>query len=557
MCLASVRTIQRTTYSDGLTHSQGTAAYAQLAKTCPGTNVCYQLNIPEITASSGDGDIYFSLSAPTTYSWIALGQGSQMSGANIFVMYTDSSGTNVTLSPRLGTGHVEPDFDSAAEVTLLAGSGVSNGVMTANVRCSNCNSWSGGTMDFTSSSASWIYAVKSGDPLDSDSTSESISQHGNQGSLDFTISDAKGGSSSNPFVSDSTSGTSSAAAGGTASTTSCVSTTVVASTTSSLASPSGSGCPTAWPSSYATNWPSLASEYSSCFASGHPTWPTTAPYVKYVKYVKRDTTACVDESGNSGSGSSSSSSGSSSSHGDFSAADAPFGGDYKKANSIMIAHGVMAALAFVILFPVGGIMIRLLSFPGLVWVHAVFQAVAYLVYIIAFGLGIYLATQLEYVSFTSATDSLLHLATDNRLLQMNNSHPIIGIVLFVVLFLQPILGFVHHKMFKKYGTRTAWSYGHLWIGRAAITLGIINGGLGLRLAGNSHSGEIAYAVIAAIMWLAYVVSIVIGEQRRRRARKNSPPSYNKSVRMDNLGGSDSDHSIAPREYPAPPAQRYA
>lgn len=58
-----------------------------------------------------------------------------MSGSNIFVMYQDASGTNVTISPRLGTGHVEPEYNSAAEVTLLAGSGVSNGIMTANVRC--------------------------------------------------------------------------------------------------------------------------------------------------------------------------------------------------------------------------------------------------------------------------------------------------------------------------------------------------------------------------------------------------------------------------------------
>lgn len=58
-----------------------------------------------------------------------------MSGSNIFVLYQDASGTNVTLSPRLGTGHQQPNYNSAADVTLLAGSGVSNGMMTANVRC--------------------------------------------------------------------------------------------------------------------------------------------------------------------------------------------------------------------------------------------------------------------------------------------------------------------------------------------------------------------------------------------------------------------------------------
>lgn len=86
-----------------------------------------------------------------------------MAGANIFVMsvdinvdthgatlttlrYTSGDGQNVTLSPRLGKGHTMPLHDDSANVTLLEGSGVSNGKMTANVRCSNCNSWTGGTM---------------------------------------------------------------------------------------------------------------------------------------------------------------------------------------------------------------------------------------------------------------------------------------------------------------------------------------------------------------------------------------------------------------------------
>jgi hypothetical protein len=63
----------------------------------------------------------------------------------------------------------------------------------------------------------------------------------------------------------------------------------------------------------------------------------------------------------------------------------------------MIAHGVLASLAFVIFFPFGAISIRLFSFPGLLWFHAVVQVVAYLLFIAAFGIGIYLATQIHMV----------------------------------------------------------------------------------------------------------------------------------------------------------------
>lgn len=64
----------------------------------------------------------------------------------------------------------------------------------------------------------------------------------------------------------------------------------------------------------------------------------------------------------------------------------------------------------------------------------------------------------------------------------------------------------------------------MWLGRIIITLGIINGGLGFLLADNTRSGAIAYGVIAAIVWLAYVVAAVIGERKRSRV-VHQPPKY--------------------------------
>jgi hypothetical protein len=108
---------------------------AQVASICPTNDVCYKLNIPQKTASSGSGDIFFQLSAPSSYEWVALGQGTGMSDSNIFVVYTSGSGNNVTLSPRTGQGERLPEFNSNAQVTLLDGSGVSGGKMVANVKC--------------------------------------------------------------------------------------------------------------------------------------------------------------------------------------------------------------------------------------------------------------------------------------------------------------------------------------------------------------------------------------------------------------------------------------
>lgn len=58
-----------------------------------------------------------------------------MAGSNMFLIYAGSDGQNVTLSPRLGVGLQEPDYNTAAQVSLLEGSGIVNNVMTANIRC--------------------------------------------------------------------------------------------------------------------------------------------------------------------------------------------------------------------------------------------------------------------------------------------------------------------------------------------------------------------------------------------------------------------------------------
>lgn len=358
----------------------------------------------------------------------------------MFVMYTSADGKNVTLSPRLGTGEVMPQHDMSTQVEVLSGSGVSNGVMTANVKCSNCDSWKGGEMDLTSSSASWIYAWKSGSALDSDSLSENIVQHDEAEAFSWDMADAQGGNDDNPLRSAASSGS--------------VPSTCTPIASSTLASPSGSNCPTAWPSQYSTSWPTARpTGAASCFPSGYAgrpgghghgqgPWPRDAPWTPNAENRKRDNSC---PAGYKSSSAASDDDGYQSYPG------------YEHYHHIIIAHAVLACFAFVFLFPIGGILIRIGNFSGCLWVHAGIQMFAYLIYIIAFGMGVYLATSFH---------------------KINSAHPIIGIALFMILLGQPIFGWLHHRLFKKYGHRTFWSYMHLWHGRVAVVLGMINGGLG-------------------------------------------------------------------------------
>lgn len=49
-----------------------------------------------------------------------------------------------------------------------------------------------------------------------------------------------------------------------------------------------------------------------------------------------------------------------------------------------------------------------------------------------------------------------------------------------------------------------------------ITLGIVNGGLGLELADQGKGAYIAYGVVAGIVWLLYVAVAVYAELTRGR-----------------------------------------
>ncbi|KAF7173451.1 hypothetical protein CNMCM6106_007547 [Aspergillus hiratsukae] len=178
--------------------------------TAPGENaITYSVNVPNSTAASGSGPIFIQMRSTKEVQWFAWGQGAVMQGANIFVIYATEN--NITVSPRLGVEHVMPLYNPQARFTVLDGSGISDGTITANIRCDSCITWPGGHEDVTSTSSPWIWAVKHGSMLDSDSVSASITIHDLSGGATVNMKQATGGSSENPFLGGSTTSNSSSA----------------------------------------------------------------------------------------------------------------------------------------------------------------------------------------------------------------------------------------------------------------------------------------------------------------------------------------------------------
>lgn len=192
------------------------------------------------------------------------------------------------------------------------------------------------------------------------------------------------------------------------------------------------------------------------------------------------------------------------------------GGGQQPSNydTIATAHGALASIAFVAFFPIGAILVRLGNFSNFAWVHAASQGLAYIIFIAAAGLGIWMST-----------------VTDQW-----NAHPIIGIVLLGVLFFQPFFGWQHHRGFKRDMKRTWTSYIHIYLGRCAILLGMINGGLGLQMSGGEKPSYIAYGVCAGVVGVVYLAVIVLGEVQRA---KHPPPGEQKEKRVSESDGSES------------------
>jgi hypothetical protein len=428
----------------------GVSAQGGSLRFCPGNaaGVCYSVGVPTSSAESESGNIYFQISAPTSYQWVALGTGTGMAGSNMFIMYQDGQG-NVTISPRIGGNHVMPTLDTsatAAQLTVLAGSGVSadGNTMTANVRCANCESWSGGgELNLKSTESSWVGAWRKGKSLATTSRSASLVQHDDTVIFEFDLTRAVLSTDSNPFV----------AAAATA--------------------PGGGGG-------------------GDAGGSGG------------------------GDAGGPGGGDAGGSGGGADGDGSGVTVVATNPSD----TSILVAHGVIMAIVFVILYPLGALLMPLL---GTWWAHAGFQTVVWLLMWAGVGLGIRYAKYLNIVSPIQHLNPSILMESSEKLTSLtihqlfDQTHTILGTVIVCLMAIQPALGYAHHRHFLKHQRRGLVSHAHIWYGRALMLLGVINGGLGLQLANANNSLVIAYSVVAGVMFLLYAIGKTLVSIKKKQA----------------------------------------
>jgi hypothetical protein len=124
-------------------------------------------------------------------------------------------------------------------------------------------------------------------------------------------------------------------------------------------------------------------------------------------------------------------------------------------STLVIVHAIFLGLAFVVVFPVGAIGLRL----GLRWsftIHWVMQVIATVASFV--GLAVAIALSIIGIEFDG----------------FDEAHQVLGLIVVALLVFQVGGGMWHHVNFKRLGRRTLVSYGHMLLGRVVIWGGMVN-----------------------------------------------------------------------------------
>lgn len=122
-------------------------------------------------------------------------------------------------------------------------------------------------------------------------------------------------------------------------------------------------------------------------------------------------------------------------------------------------------------------------------------------------------------------------------------------MLFSLVWIQAIGGFLGHYLWTKSHSKTLVAHTHVWLGRALITLGMINGGLGLLLSGDAGRGAyIAYGVIAGVSWLLLVSNAVSHEYKMAKQGPASSRDDSELSKAPSAQGPDAEMQVRGRRH---------
>ncbi|KAH8909415.1 CBD9-like protein [Coniochaeta sp. PMI_546] len=210
-------------------------------------------------------------------------------------------------------------------------------------------------------------------------------------------------------------------------------------------------------------------------------------------------------------------------------------------NWTAIVHAVIMVGCFIGLLPLGIILLRVVH--KVRW-HAVNQSLALVGIVVGAGVGIYDSTRY------------------NRSKSFNTAHQVVGLLVTILMVVQFVLGFIHHRMYKQTLQATKFAPVHVWLGRILIIASAVVAFLGFPLA-LTKNGDIILAVVVAlvtavltclILWKRYFRSshnqqTIIGQteatSRRSMGRRKfmSRPNDTSMLPLRSLSTRDGDSDL--------------
>jgi hypothetical protein len=166
----------------------------------------------------------------------------------------------------------------------------------------------------------------------------------------------------------------------------------------------------------------------------------------------------------------------------------PSAGANVPGQSMLIAHAALMCCAFVVLFPLAALAVRVPPSIRVTRLHAPWQLANLAIAVSGAGLGIALAKK-------------RHIPIGHT------PHTIVGLVVVgCLLLVQPAMGWLQHLHSRKTARRSPFGWMHVLLGRVLLILGVINGGCGFSLA-HDHQYK-AYIVVVAVVGTFYIAVLV-------------------------------------------------
>lgn len=163
------------------------AAYFVLAS----SGYVFALNV------AANGDIYYHMNAPASHSWMGVGFGHDMRNTRMLIAYVSADGHHLTNTARMAKGHSEPEWESDIIIEGVYNDTYApysntlspDGIMITHAVCRNCSSWAGGSIDTTSTTQPFIFALGPNATLHSDDPNAALRIHEFHGNfqLDMTV----------------------------------------------------------------------------------------------------------------------------------------------------------------------------------------------------------------------------------------------------------------------------------------------------------------------------------------------------------------------------------